>query len=55
MVKETINQRRGHDLVPKYTAQSSKPLFDVNTVEARSWRALVSWKNRIAPSWLTGR
>ena len=36
---------------PSTLPQSSKHLFDVNTVEARSWRALMRWKNRIAPSW----
>lgn len=34
---------------------SSKPLFEVRTVEARSPRALINWKNRTAPSWVTGR
>ena len=36
---------------PSTLPKSSKHLFDVNTVEARSWRALMRWKNRIAPSW----
>ena len=36
--------------------QSSKPLFDVSTVDAFSCRALMSWtkKKSTAPSWLTG-
>ena len=33
----------------------SKPLFEVTTVEACSWRRLTSWKNRMAPLRVTGR
>ena len=40
---------------PSTAPHSSKPLFDVSTVAARSWRALTSWKNSTAPSRLTGR
>ena len=40
---------------PSTCPHSSKPLFEVSTVDARSWRALISWKKSTAPSWLTGR
>ena len=40
---------------PSTCPHSSKPLFEVSTVEARSCRALINWKNNTAPSWLTGR
>ena len=34
---------------PSTCPHSSKPLFEVSTVEARSCRALVNWKNNTAP------
>ena len=40
---------------PSTCPHSSKPLFEVSTVDARSCRALISWKKSTAPSWLTGR
>ena len=40
---------------PSTPPQSSKPLFEVSTVDALSCRALMSWKKSTAPSWLTGR
>ena len=55
VMQHAVDQRRGHDLVAESASQSSKPLLEVSTVEARSWRALMSWKNSTAPSWLTGR
>ena len=41
--------------LPGNPPQSSKPLFDVSTVDVLSCRALMSWKKSTAPSWLTGR
>ena len=40
---------------PSTPPRSSKPLFEVSTGEARTWCALISWKNSTAPSRLTGR
>ena len=40
---------------PRTLPHSSKPLFEVSTVDALSCRALMSWKKSTAPSWLTGR
>jgi hypothetical protein len=36
VVDEAIDERRGHDLIPKTAPHSSKPLFDVSTVDACS-------------------
>ena len=40
---------------PRTAPHSSKPLFEVSTVEARSRRALTSWKNSMAPSRLRAK
>ena len=40
---------------PRTAPHSSKPLFEVRTVEARSYRRFISWKNSTAPVRLTGR
>ena len=55
VVQEAVDERGRHDLVAEGGAPLLEALFDVSTVEARSWRALMSWKNSVAPSWLTGR
>ena len=39
---------------PSTRPQSSNPLLEVSTVEACSYLRLMSWKNNIAPVWLTG-
>lgn len=43
-MKSRIRARR-----PNTSRQSSKPLLLVSTVEARSYRRLISWKNNCAP------
>ena len=55
VVHKAVDESRRHDLVAEHATQSSKPLFDVSTVDALSCRALMSWKKSTAPSWLTGR
>ena len=54
VVHETVDEGRRHDFVAEHAPQSSKPLFEVSTVDALSCRALMSWKKSTAPSWLTG-
>jgi len=37
---------------PRILPHSSKPLFEVSTVEAWPQRRLMSWKRRTAPLWV---
>ena len=40
---------------PKTSPHSLKLLFEVTAVDAFSWRALTSWKNRLAPLGVSSR
>ena len=54
-VQQPVDERRRHDLVAEHVSPFLEALFEVSTVDARSCRALISWKKSTAPSWLTGR
>ena len=49
VVQQAIDQRRGHHLIAQHLAPLIELLFEVSTVEACSWRALISWENSTAP------
>ena len=56
VMQKPVDGGDSHHLVAQHAAPlSSKPLFEVSTVEARLWRALMSWKKSTPPSWLTGK
>ena len=55
MVQQPFDERVRYDLVAGRGFRILETLFEVSTVDARSWRALISWNKSKAPSWLTGR
>jgi len=55
MVEETIEQRGGDHRIAEDLAHSAKPRLEVRIIALFSYRALTSWKKRLAPPGLIGR
>jgi hypothetical protein len=53
-VDEAIDEAAAITSSPKTSSYSSKPLLDVSTVEARSYRRVISWRKSIVPVGLMG-
>jgi hypothetical protein len=55
VMHQAVAEGGRQDLVPKISPQSSNPLLELRTVEARSYRRVISWKKSIAAVRLIGR
>ena len=45
VVEQSVDERRRHDFVAEHAPAFLEALFEVSTVDARSCRALINWKN----------